>query len=42
MRETHSDAVEETGLLLRQQRELIECTGEKEAEGRRRKEDEVT
>lgn len=36
MRETHSDAVEETVLLLRQQRELIECTGEKEGEGMRR------
>lgn len=30
MRETHSNAVEETVLLLERRRELIECTREKE------------
>lgn len=34
MRETHSNAVEGTVLLLRQQRELIESTGKKEVEGK--------
>lgn len=36
MRETHSNAVEGTVLLLRQQRELIESTGKKAFEGKRR------
>lgn len=35
MRETHSNAVEEVVLLLRQQRELIESTGKKEVDGKR-------
>lgn len=37
MRETHSNAVEGTVLLLREQRELIESTGKKELEGKRKK-----